>query len=356
MNDSLRSACVDALALLETIDAATTTPDLAQQRLRTLASRHPGIPLELVWEEEAHDGSFHYDVLVRGPDGVTVSLAVCRDRALPWPLRGVRRFHEANLLQVNGRMMTVEHAVELLDVLWNEAPLMQRMIDACLIRQELDQRSIEISDDELQRGFDGVRRAHRLFTAEATERWMRERGMTHDRLEQLVHNQLACARLREQVARVRIDEYFEAHRDELEAAWIVNVTCDDEQVARETATRLTHDGSAALATLPHALAAGSQTGRAEIVMRRRRELCEELDASFVAARAGDVVGPLERSGGHLVVRILATEAARLDEPTRALIQQILFDEWLAERRAAATITWHWGRAAVAERDRMPACG
>jgi flavin-dependent dehydrogenase len=37
--------------------------------------------------------------------------------------------------------------------------------------------------------------------------------------------------------------------------------------------------------------------------------------------------------------------ARLDEPTRSAIKKILFEQWLAERREAASVEWYWGNAA-----------
>ena len=46
----------------------------------------------------------------------------------------------------------------------------------------------------------------------------------------------------------------------------------------------------------------------------------------------------------MVARVLAFRPAVADDATRAAIEQILFDEWLAERRARANVTWHWGQA------------
>jgi putative peptide maturation system protein len=36
--------------------------------------------------------------------------------------------------------------------------------------------------------------------------------------------------------------------------------------------------------------------------------------------------------------------AELDEPTRAAIQRMLFEEWLAEQRRTAHVEWNWGKA------------
>jgi parvulin-like peptidyl-prolyl isomerase len=57
---------------------------------------------------------------------------------------------------------------------------------------------------------------------------------------------------------------------------------------------------------------------------------------------GDVLPPA-RVGEHFeVVQVLAVERAAFDDDVRETIEQILFDEWLAERRSAARVCWHWG--------------
>ncbi|HUQ04843.1 MAG TPA: TIGR04500 family putative peptide maturation system protein [Kofleriaceae bacterium] len=244
-------AIADVVAFLTSVTCEHVRPPDAQARLRSIQARHSEVALELVWEEESYDGSLHYDVLLRGARGGTVSISFADDRGLAWPLRGVKRSTDANLVQVNGRMLTMEEAVVFLDILWNEAPLMERMVNACLVRDELAREPMELADEELQRGLDALRRAHKLFTADATERWMRLRGLTHEQLEHQVMGMLQCAKLRRRVAAARVEGYFEAHRD-------------------------------------------------------------------------------------------AFDVDSLDAPTRETIEQILFDEWLAERRASAQITWHWG--------------
>ena len=44
------------------------------------------------------------------------------------------------------------------------------------------------------------------------------------------------------------------------------------------------------------------------------------------------------------MRLLAIMPARLDGRTSAVIKDILFNDWLDERRQAASIEWYWGKA------------
>ena len=63
-----------------------------------------------------------------------------------------------------------------------------------------------------------------------------------------------------------------------------------------------------------------------------------------AAAPGEIVGPGRTEEGWTLILVLSFTPACLDEPTRRAIQEILFAEWLAERRRAATIEWCWGNA------------
>lgn len=344
MSESLQAAVADVLAYLTAITEDGALPRDAQDRLRAVRARHPDAELELVWEREPYDGSLHYDVLVRRDLAATVSISVCRDRALPWPLRGVQRWSDANLLQVNGRMLTMEDAVQFLDVLWNQAPIMQQMVDTCLIREELEQRPVDITDDELQVAMDGLRRAHRLYCADTTEQWLHDRGLTHAQLERQLAGNLACVKLRKRIAEGRVAGYFEAHRVELETVLVARVECTEEAGAQALVRRAAGAAAALLDAAQHNALDTGAPAHCELATLRRRDATDELGAAAIAATPGDVVGPIRVGPRYGVAGVLARRDACPDEPTRELIEQLLFEEWLAERRQAASITWHWGRA------------
>jgi parvulin-like peptidyl-prolyl isomerase len=54
-----------------------------------------------------------------------------------------------------------------------------------------------------------------------------------------------------------------------------------------------------------------------------------------------IIGPERSSDGYWVAQLLERRAGRLDGSTRARIEDLLFKDWLAERRKRATIRWHW---------------
>ena len=220
MKDALLRAVLEATALLRTLADEEARPAGALARLRELQAAYPSLGIDLLWEEETYDVSVHYDLLLSRAGEGTVSVSYCADRGVPWPLRGVHRWREGDLVRVNETMLTVDRAVANLDFIWNEAPIVERLINACLIDQELSRDPIELSDEEHQRAMDAFRRAHRLYRAEDTHRWLERRGLTVEGLETLVANEALVVRLRERVTAGRVEGYFAEHRDEFDAARI----------------------------------------------------------------------------------------------------------------------------------------
>jgi putative peptide maturation system protein len=321
---------------------------LSRDGIRLLREQHADTPMQLLWEQEAFDGFVHYDALLGLPEGGTVSLSYCPPRALPWPLRGVHRWSDADLVHVNGRILKVDQAVALLDFIWDEARLVESLLNACLMEEALEREPIELSDAELQREMDGFRIARRLYTAAKTHRWMERHGINHRTLEQFVANQAVAARLRERVTAGRVDEAFAARKTEFDTFRIARLDLPDEQSARQVSNRIRHGEvgfyEAAERCFMDNPGRTSAPSRPLLQVIYRRQLPRALADAIVAAPPNEVVGPIRTAEGSTLVRVLSITPACLDEPTRCAIQETLFADWLAERRRAATIEWCWGHA------------
>jgi putative peptide maturation system protein len=345
MTRTRQQAVLDTLEWLMSLSREGIRPEEAQSRLQSLRQQHPETPLELLWEEEAFDGSVHYDTLLRLPEGGTVSLSFCPDRALPWPLRGVHRWSEADLVRVNRRVLKVDQAIACLDFLWDEARLVERLINACLIQEALEQEPIELSDAELQQAMDAFRRVRRLYTAAETHDWMERHGSTHEKLEGLVANQALVVRLRERVTAGQVEATFEARRTEFDTARIARLDFPDEASAQQVAEEIRRGEVAFYAVAERRFleeAGRPAAPRHFFAVIQRGQTPPAFAEALFAAAPGEVVGPVRTEEGYAVVRLLSLTPAGLDEPTRRAIQELLFAEWLAERRRAATIEWCWG--------------
>ncbi len=342
MTDTMSPALIDALAYLTEVHHDGMRPAEAHARLRCLQDLHPSINIDLLWEEEAYDGSVHYDLLLRRPGEGTVSLAYCPERALPWPLRGVQRWSEGHLMRVNGTVLKVAQAIACLDFIWDEAPVTDRLVNSCLVQAELERDPVDLSRDHLQQAMDAFRRRRRLYTAEETLGWMRRRGLTHEHLERLVADEAAVAALRDRVVADEVESYFEVHRASFDTAHVARCTFPDAARAQEAL-----DLIRARSLDFYALAQSrflAEPGRASQLFAAvsRGTTPSEFEERVFAAAPGGLVGPVQTDEGYAVVLVLALEPGRLDEPTRRKIKQVLFEEWLEERRRAAKIEWYWG--------------
>ncbi|MEV0585344.1 TIGR04500 family putative peptide maturation system protein [Nonomuraea sp. NPDC050310] len=294
----------DALGVLR--ELAGLEPPEAQTRVDDLRERHPEARFRLLWQREESDGSLHYDLLIKQDGAGTVSLSWCPDRALPWPLRGVHRAGEHLLLRVDGVDVRVADAVASLDFLWDEARLTDRIISAALLRAEVEQSRLELTDEELQEAVDAFRRARGLLTAASTQDWMDRRGLTQSELEGLVAGEVAIARIRERVTEGKVDAYFEAHRAEFAIARIARLE------------------------LPHPAA----------------DLADETDLYTLAehtpgARLTIEDVPASQAFASPLVKVISIHEAVLDAATRRRVERRIFDEWLAARRAEVKIEWFW---------------
>lgn len=303
------------------------------ERLRI---RHPDLQLDLLVDEEAFDGSLHLDLLVRTDSGRTVSLAVSPAPGLPWPLRGVVRAREYDLLEVEGVRMSVEDGVACIDTVFDDRRLMRTLIDACIIRSALAEEDIELSAAQLQEAADDFRRARGLRTAAATQAWLDERGMGPDRFAAVVEQQVRVGALRQRVVGDRVDEVFAEWAAQLEVLYVAWVDAPaGEAAVRSAADELRDDPV-------RALVRARREGRAgELVEWQVAELPEAF-----RALAPLTPGSTVRVGEPPVLAtVLDRRPAALDGPTRHLLERRLFDEWLAERRRKATVRWLWGNEA-----------
>jgi len=335
----------DTLGYLRQLVADGVQPADALAGVSVLSERHPDTQVDLVWLEEPYDRSVHYDALIHLPDDGTVSLSFARDGGVPWPLRGVQRWHDRELARVNDVVLTVEHAIAQIDFIWDEAPIVRRLVDMCLIQETLQREPIDLDDADLQEAMDAFRRARRLFAAEDTHRWLAEKGLSSEKLEQLLRNQATLRKLRARVAAGRVEEYFEAHREELATVALLRLDFSDQERACAALADLRHGAefaSLAQSAIEDALASGQSAPVLESMVLPRRN-ASEMGILPVAA-PGDVFGPVPGRRGAALLHVLAVRPAVLDKRTRESIVHLVFDCWLAERRRTARIEWYWGNA------------
>lgn len=348
MNNSMQQAAFEVLDYLMVLQQDGVRPREARARLQPLRGGHPDLQIDLLAEQEAFDESIHYDALLRRAGEGTISLSWCPERAIPWPLRGVHRWSEGDLVRVNGRVLQVDAAMACLDFIWDEMHVIQRLVDMCIMQEELEREPIDLTAAELQQAMDQFRSAKKLFTAQDTLRWLEKHGMSHEKLEQYVTESAVVPKLRDRIAHGRVEDYFSRHAADFDIARIARLELPEECHARELARQIRageQDFFAAAERLfleARERSASSQVSLFATIERRDFE--PSLRDQVFTAAPGQLIGPVRVDTGHALIRVLDIIPARLDSRTTTAVKDILLKEWLAEGRQAARIEWCWGNA------------
>jgi putative peptide maturation system protein len=332
----------EIVTLLHELHREQLEPVQGKQRLAELKIRFPAATMKLFWEQQQYDQSLHYEVMLRSVETAgTITVGFSPSIALPWPVRGVHRWKEADLLRVNETVMGIQQAMSHLDFIWNQADILTRLIDTCLIEQACDEFVLtNISETELQDGMDAFRRAKGLLTVEQTERWMLHHGTSQDQLEEIVKQNLIFVRLRDHVCSENVDPYFTQHASDFDTALAATIEFDD--LATAIAASLEIAGGrnffevAQIAFLARGTPTPSET------FQRFSRFDEPWAATVFTAEIADLIGPITVGSRHTLLKVLRHETATLTEKVREKIKQKLFSIWLAKRREVANIEWFWG--------------
>ena len=332
---------LDALAFLRDLAAREVEPDDAMQELSGVRALHPEAKLDLLWEREPYRGTVHYDLLVSEDGRNSVWLGWCPERGVPWVLRGVHRHSEADLVRVNGEMLRVDAAMQLIDYMWKEERILTGLVDSCLIRQALVTLDVPPpSDAELQRAVDDFRRRHGLLGRDDTLAWLEQRGMSYEQLEFYVADAARVQGLRNAVVGDGVEAWFAQHREELRRVTMLLVTTSSSDYA-DAIAREGHWGVDAFVRT-----AAARSGRLAMVMERACDLPKSVADAVLAAAPGSVVGPILQDGQWQVAHVVEHHDAVLDDACARTIADRLFAQWRASQRAEADVQWLWGREAA----------
>jgi putative peptide maturation system protein len=343
-------SALEALAGIDTLDPGVPSPAAVLAELR---ADHPEHRFHLVADREPYDGTEHHGLIVRGPAGRTVSLSVAPAEGLPWPLRGVTRGREYDLVEVDGRTMTVADALAAIDFGVADRPLLRMLVDGCLVDAALDEDPPDVPDAVLRETAASFRHRHGLRRAEDTRRWMEVRGLTSETFTTLMWRHAEVAQFRRRVAGERVEGWFAAHAADMTTVVAVRIATSGSSApaSRRWADLLRDDPlGAAVRARRDGLAAGIEEWRVGELTGWLSPLAA-ADVGDVIVLDGDGDGDADvamRGEGPSLVAVVDRRPAVLDAATRAEVVQRLFDDWLDERRRRSRVRWLWGDERVTD--------
>jgi putative peptide maturation system protein len=335
MSTSFEHALMDAVSLLRELPHHKNSIENARARFKRFSTSHRDVRCDLLVDQQPGSREADYDVLMGAPDGGTVALSWRPDNGIPGGVQYADHWAANYVLTVNERHTSIQSALIYLNtVLKPRRNLMEDLINRLLIERAIDEAPPPVSRQETERAIDDFRRSQGLYTAAATRQWLDEMCLTMEALGRLVANNVRTRKFKRRVTADKVRPFYEAHRKDFDVLTILRV-----QVSSKARTLSLAKAAARVGLWKFLQKRAGQlpTPNAQIATMYARELPPE----FGSASLNTIVRPQGADLKHWMGQLLRRRAARFDQSTRASIEELLFQDWLADRRSQATIRWHW---------------
>jgi parvulin-like peptidyl-prolyl isomerase len=221
-------------------------------------------------------------------------------------------------------------------------PLLKEAVAEQVLLNHAAREGLAVSDAELQQAADRFRHRHGLLGAEQTRQWLAREGLTVEDFEADLERDLRLAKLKRHLTEPHVADRFNAEGDRYGRAALRQIVVASEGTARELLAQVTEEGQdfAELAR-KHSLHGPSRLAGGSLGVVARYALPADVAEAVFAASPGDVVGPLPGLDGFRLILVEELLPPELDDETRAVIRQDLFDAWLKDQLKDVRIDLSW---------------
>jgi putative peptide maturation system protein len=335
VNATFDKAVADAVRLLRELRRHRHATRDTQVRFQRFKSVHPGLQCRLLAYPKPGSGEVDYDILLTIPQAGAVLLYWQPDDGIPWTPRYADHWAANYVLSVDDRSTSIQSALLYLSAHLKRRPdLMRDLVDRSLIFAAIEEAPPEVSDAEVEDAVDAFRAAHGLMSAAATQQWLDEMQLTMDALHDLVAQSVQARKFKESATEADIRPYFAAHRRDFDRLTVLRLEGLRRREARVMAAAWCQSQTCPALDL-------RQTAPRDPKGRLDKSFAWEVPVELRGQPVGAVIGPVSHGRQFWVAQVLRREPARLDRATRGRIGDLLFRQWLSERRSRAAIRWHW---------------
>ncbi|MEU1881682.1 TIGR04500 family putative peptide maturation system protein [Streptosporangium sp. NPDC020072] len=332
MSTDFAAALESGVRLLRGLPRRRAHVEEARRTVAGWALEHPDLRAQLVVDERPGTPVVDFDLLVEDPQGGTVALTVQAEDGVPWLVDHSTHWAAGQLVSVDDVHLSVAQALTMIKSLSRrDATPHDEIVDQCLILNEVGKETEPVATEDLQAAADEFRRGRGLYDRATTLAWLTEMGMTPEQFETYIGGiarRRAFRRRKEaELGAARLAADPRAF-DLVRVVWVTGQ--ENAVAARAGDLARVHDGG---------LAALAAAGDVETTIAERPAV--ELPEPLRDVAPGATAGPVPYGGAWLAGTVLARQEARADERTLAVAGRVAFSEWLAGRRAQATVEWHW---------------
>lgn len=334
---AFEQAVMQGVALLRELPRDRGQIDEARARFRAFRAAHLTVQAELVTDWTPASTRVDYDLLLRDEGHGTLALSHTKSAHSPWSIERAEHWAAQRVLTIDDQVLSVHDALRI----WqheaaHEPGLMQKLLDEALIARATPDDDAEVSDEELQRSADGLRRRLGLHDSARTRAWLTQHGLSLAGLEDLARRAVLRERWLQRMFDADGEAYFERHPRELERVQVCFAYADENVL--EALKSKVGPGRSLLGAIEDSLQAGAAEAiEAKLTACFACELPSRLgDASLL-----ETVGPFQMQGRWVLAQLLSRKACKYEGEVRRAVQTRLFTRWLERERAAADIRWHW---------------
>jgi len=250
----------------------------------------------------------------------------------------MRSLDQYNAIQVNGESVSLQQLLRFAKS-DNESRFIRNAADAVLIRQAALEAGISVTDEDVQQAADSFRTKRDLCDQKKTDRWLARHYLSRAEWEALLEDEIIRMKLRDAVTAGRVEKYFAEQRLSFDAATVSRIVLKEENVARELRAQIIEDDADFYSLArKHSIDMSTRPAGGYSGLLRRSEMEPAMEAAVFGAQPGKTVGPVKTYSGWQLLKVEAIHLATLDDSIRETIKSLLFEEWLAARRAKAKIS------------------
>jgi putative peptide maturation system protein len=328
---------LEAVELLRKLPRQRSQLEEARSLFRAFAKARPDLRCDLAIDQPPASNSVDYDLLIGDSAVGTIALSWRADRGNPWVVEYSDHWAANFVLSVNGLRTSIQSALLYLSGVLQRSPdLMRDLENKLLIEQAVLQDPPPVSESELDdsaRAFFAVREAR---SSSEIANVLERLGLTMPALRELLRFNLRARKLRHKAAAKNARAYFNAHRDSFAEVTYVVAEAGTAATAKKIAAQ------AKRSSLWHLAKSAPEMLRSASLHRTfSRDLPAPLRNESAARVIGRIIGPDAQDGAFLLYSVLRRDRPQCNGATRERVEELVFEEWLEERRAKADIHWYW---------------
>lgn len=208
-----------------------------------------------------------------------------------------------------------------------------QLIEAEVIRAQVNQMNITITPKEQKTHLDSKRRLMGLSSAIDLNRYLHHHDIQLETWKQSAENELLRQKLKQKVANPHsVDAYYEREQERLKMVCVARIVCQDAEQLNQIKHNIQNgEGDFAQLARKHSLEHNSRIAGGHLGCVGKGMMPQEIEKDLFSSPAGAIVGPYAQNGYWALYQVGEILHGQLNEQSRRHIADKLFSEWLRER-------------------------